>query len=117
MPLQIKPHSITAQRVTQSPGTNSVLGNPVASSAGISISCLCTPLKPTESFQRFGIVLVDAWVVYLEISDASTLSPQSEVNFGSKVYYVQGNIELHQNGDDADCAVAYITQLQYPGAP
>lgn len=114
MPLQIKPHVITARSVTQATGIDSVLGNPARGSEGFAISCLCAQLKPIESFQRFGVALVDAWVVYLETADAVGMAPQTEIAFNAKTYYVRGDVEIHQNGDAADCAVVYMTRLQYP---
>ena len=116
MPLQIKPHSVTVQAVTQSMNSGSVLGNPVAGEASGPIACCCVPMKPKEAFERFGVALTDAWTIYVEVSDASTFTPQALVNFGAIVLYVQGDVEMHQNGDAADCALVYATRLQYPGA-
>jgi hypothetical protein len=114
MPLQITPHSIAVSAVIQTVGSDSVLENPAAGSPGSAISCLCVPLEPSESFRRFGVVLVDAWTVYLNVPDAATLAPQDEVLFNSQKYYVKGDVEIHQNGDPADCAIAHIVRLQYP---
>jgi len=114
--LTIKPHTVTVSAVTQTALSDSVLGNPAAGSASSAISCLCVPMKPKEAFERFGVVLSDAWTIYVEVSDSPTFTPQAEVTFGSLVLYVQGDVEVHQNGDPADCALVYATRLQYPGA-
>ncbi|MDR3691183.1 MAG: hypothetical protein P4L46_17515 [Fimbriimonas sp.] len=116
MPVQIKPHSITVRTVAQTAGSDSVLENPVADSPSAPIACLCQPLKPKEAFERFGVVLRDAWTVTLEIADAASLSPQALIAFGSNTYAIQGDVEVHQNGDAADCAIAYMARLQYPEA-
>ena len=114
--LEITPHSITVQAVTQTALSDSVLGNPAAGTPSSPVACLCVPMKPAEAFQRFGVVLRDAWTIYVEVADAHTFSPQAIVTFGSLKLYVQGDVEMHQNGDDADCAVVYVTRIQYPGA-
>jgi len=114
--IAIKPHIVTVQFVTQTALSDSVLGNPAAGEASGEISCLCVPMKPKETFERFGVVLRDAWTIYVEVSDAASFTPQAMVTFGSVVLYVQGDVEMHQNGDDADCALVYATRLQYPGA-
>ena len=116
MGLQIKPHSVTVSAVTQAELSDSVLGNPDTGVASSSIQCLCVPMRPGEAFERFGVVLKDAWTIYVEVSDAATFTPQAEVTFGSLVLYVQGDVEMHANGDTADCALVYATRLEYPGA-
>lgn len=116
MALQIKPHVVTVSAVTQASLSDSVLGNPVTGGASPSIRCLCVPMRPGEAFERFGVVLKDAWTIYVEVSDAATFTPQAEVTFGSLVLYVQGDVEMHSNGDAADCALVYATRLEYPGA-
>ena len=93
-----------------------MLGNPSAGGFGTAISCCCVPLKPEESFQRFGVVLLNAWTVTLEIGDAASIRPQTEVRFSGQIYSVQGGVEIHQNGDEADCAVFVMRQLQFPEA-
>ena len=114
--VQIKPHSVTIRAVSQTPLSNSVLGNPSQGTATSPIRCLCIPLRPREAFARFGVVLQDAWTIYVEVCDAAAFTPQAEVWFGAIVLYVQGDPEVHQNGDIADCAVIYATRIQYPEA-
>jgi len=73
-------------------------------------------MRPQETFARFGVILTDAWTIYVEVSDAATFTPRAEVTFNGQVLYVQGDVEMHQNGDAADCALVYATRLQYPEA-
>ena len=115
MPLQLKPHQIQIRTVTQAVGSNSVLSTPAAGSYGPSIACLCVALEPKESFQRFGVVLTDAWSVLLEIGDTTSLVPEAEIQFRGQTFTVRGDVEVHQNGDEADCARFVMTRLQYPG--
>jgi len=116
MPLLLKPHSVTVKTVTQTAMSDSVLGNPAPGAASSPIACLCAPMRPREAFERFGVVLQDAWTIYVELADAPTFAPQAEVTFGALVLYVQGDAEIHQNGDAADCALVFATRLQYPEA-
>jgi len=116
VPLEITPHRVTVQSVSQALLSDSVLGNPEAGAVSADISCLCVPMKPAETFAKFGVVLRDAWTIYVEVSDAATFAPQAEVTFNGQVLYVQGDVEIHENGDAADCALVYATRLQYPGA-
>jgi len=73
-------------------------------------------MTPKEAFEQFGVVLKDAWTLYVEVSDAALFTTQAEVKFGAITLYVQGDVEIHQNGDAADCALVYATRLQYPEA-
>ena len=59
-------------------------------------------------------MLTDAWTIFVELADAPSFTPQAEVTFGSQVLYVKGDIEIHANGDAADCAIVYATRVQYP---
>jgi|GEM_PF-2499509 len=116
MPLQIKPHTIQIRTVTQVVGANSVFGNPSAATYGTNVACFCSPLEPKESYERFGVVVTDSWVVLLELGDAAVITPDAEILFRGQTYTVRGDIERHENGDDADCARLVMTRLQYPEA-
>lgn len=114
MPIQITPHTVTVQAVTQTALVDGVLGNPAAGMTSSPIACLCVPMKPAEAFERFGVALRDAWTIYIDTGDAPTFTPQAQVLFGSLTLYVHGDVEIHHNGDAADCALVYATRIQYP---
>jgi len=116
MSIVVKPHFVTVRAVSQTARSDSVLGNPARGTASGPIACLCVPMKPKEAFERFGVVLQDAWTIYVEIADMGHFTPQAEVAFGATTLYVQGDVEVHQTGDVTDCALVYATRIQYPEA-
>ena len=116
MPLQIKPHTVTVRLVTQSMTSNSVLGNPARGASSAAIACLCVPMKPQEAFARFQAVLTDVWTIYLEVADATSFSAGAEILFDGETLVVQGDVEMHANGDPADCAIVYAMRLMSPEA-
>ena len=114
MALQIKPHTVTVTPVSQSAGADSVVNNPLGGSTSAAIHCLVVPMKPIEAFHRYGVMLNNAATIYIEIADAGSFAASSRIAYGGSTYWQQGDVELHQNGDDADCALVYMTGLQYP---
>lgn len=114
MALQIKPHSVIVTPVTQTAGGTGVMGNPASGVPVGPIKCLAAPMKPSESFQRFGVVLSNAWTLYVEVADSGSFLATSKIRFNGVDYWQQGDAEVHENGDPADCALVYMTGLQYP---
>ena len=92
------------------------MGNPAAGGSSGAIACLCVPMLPKEAFERWGVALRDAWTVYVEVVDATHFSPLAEITFNGLKFYQQGDVEMHLNGDAADCALVAMTKLQYPEA-
>ncbi len=117
MPLQIKPHTITVRQSSQPVGSNSVLLNPTINPSQQTVRCLCVPLKPQESIQKFGVTLVDAWMVMIDPADASSISPHSSIDFNGDRYSVKGDVERHLNSDIADCVIFTIVRQPFEESP
>lgn len=113
----IKPHSVTVSPVTQSSDSNGILNNPVTGSASASIDCFIEQLSANESYERYGVVLRDKFVLICELADVANFTPNAIVIrtvSGAEVQYsVDGNPERYDSGTEADHAEVYLTKLQY----
>lgn len=110
----IKPHSVVVTPQTQPQGSNQVIQNPTAGDPSDAIACLVSPMAPSEAYQTFGVALLDPRKVLIEVADAASFSPNATIVFNGANFWQKGYTEIHQNGDDADCAIVYMSRNQFP---
>ena len=116
MSVPIKPYSVTVYPVPPTITAN-VVDNPTAGAAIGPIAVYIEAMTPRETYERFGVVLNDMYLLQCELADGASFTPNAEVNQvaiqGNFQYIVKGTPEFHDAGDAADHVDVYLMRLQY----